>query len=192
MSATLWKTIQSSLGITADGIPGPKTAEAVANKLGITPAPAVSVPADTTFDARSEEKIATLIPRAREAARQWLARCLAEGINVKIICGLRTYQEQDELYAQGRIKPGPKVTNARAGFSWHNFGVAWDFVVFDAHGQPQWDSTQMKRCGEIGEELGLEWGGRWTSPQDTPHLQLKTGLTLAEARQRVKDGKPVA
>jgi len=192
MSATLWKTIQSSLGITADGIPGPKTAEAVANKLGITPAPAVSVPADTTFDARSEEKIATLIPRAREAARQWLARCLAEGINVKVICGLRTYQEQDELYAQGRIKPGPKVTNARAGFSWHNFGVAWDFVVFDAHGQPQWDSTQMKRCGEIGEELGLEWGGRWTSPQDTPHLQLKTGLTLAEARQRVKEGKSVA
>ena len=192
MSATLWKTIQSSLGITADGIPGPKTAEAVANKLGITPAPAGSVPADTTFDARSEEKIATLIPRAREAARQWLARCLAEGINVKVICGLRTYQEQDELYAQGRIKPGPKVTNARAGFSWHNFGVAWDFVVFDAHGQPQWDSTQMKRCGEIGEELGLEWGGRWTSPQDTPHLQLKTGLTLAEARQRVKEGKSVA
>lgn len=190
MSTTLWKTIQSSLGINADGIPGPKTAEAIADKLGITTAPAV--PADATFDARSEENIGTLIPRAREAARQWLARCLAEGINAKIICGLRTYQEQDQLYAQGRTKPGSKVTNAPAGYSWHNFGVAWDFVVFDAHGQPQWDSPQMERCGEIGEELGLEWGGRWTSPQDTPHLQLKTGLTLAEARQRVREGKTVA
>jgi hypothetical protein len=50
----------------------------------------------------------------------------------------------------------------------------------------------MDRCGEIGEELGLEWGGRWKSPKDKPHLHLKTGVTLAEARQRVKDGKPVA
>ena len=190
MSTTLWKTIQSSLGITADGIPGTKTAEAVADKLGLVTAPPVF--AGASFDARSEENIATLIPRAREAARQWLGRCQAEGINVKIICGLRTYQEQDGLYAQGRTKPGPKVTNAPAGYSWHNFGVAWDFVVFDAKGEPQWDSPQMKRCGEIGEELGLEWGGRWTSPQDTPHLHLKTGLTLAEARQRMKDGKPVA
>jgi len=190
MSTSLWKQIQVFVGVAADGIPGNATAEAIANKLGITTAPPVS--ADATFDARSEENIATLIPRAREAARQWLGRCLAEGIIVKIICGLRNYQEQDQLYAQGRTKPGPKVTNAPAGYSWHNFGVAWDFVVFDAHGQPQWDSPQMKRCGEIGEELGLEWGGRWTSPQDTPHLQLKTGLTLAEARQRVKDGRSVA
>ena len=105
MSTTLWKTIQSSLGITADGIPGLKTAEAVADKLGIVTAPPVL--AGALFDARSEENIATLIPRAREAARQWLGRCLAEGINVKIICGLRTYQEQDQLYAQGRTKPGP-------------------------------------------------------------------------------------
>lgn len=187
MGATLWKTIQASIGITADGIPGPKTAAAVADKLGISTAP--PVPTGITFDSRSEKNIATLIPRAREAARQWLARSLAEGINVKVICGLRTWQEQDELYAQGRTAPGPKVTNARAGYSWHNFGVAWDFAVFDATGQPQWESPLMKRCGEIGEDLGLEWGGRWTSPQDTPHLQLKTGLTLAEARQRVKDGK---
>lgn len=192
MSTTLWKAIQASLGINADGIPGPETAAAVAAKLGIATAPATPVAAGATFDPRSEKNIVTLIPPAREAARQWLARCLAEGISVKVICGLRTYQEQEELYAQGRTKPGPRVTNARAGYSWHNFGVAWDFVVFDGHGQPQWDSPQMKRCGEIGEELGLEWGGRWASPQDTPHLQLKTGLTLAEARQRVKEGKQVA
>ena len=50
----------------------------------------------------------------------------------------------------------------------------------------------MARCGKIGEELGLEWGGRWTSPQDKPHLQLKTGRTLVQARQCVRDGEPVA
>ena len=87
--------------------------------------------------------------------------------------------------------PGPKVTNAKPGYSWHNFGVAWDFAVFDEQGQPQWESPLMERCGEIGESLGLEWGGRWKGIKDTPHLQLKTGLSLAEARQRVIDGKQV-
>ena len=95
------------------------------------------------------------------------------------------------LYAQGRTKPGAKVTNAQPGYSWHNFGVAWDLVVFDEGGQPLWDSPLMDRCGVFGEGLGLEWGGRWKF-QDKPHLQLKTGLTLAQARQRVADGKPVA
>ena len=184
MSKALWKRIQSFLGIAADGIPGPQTAGAVAGKLGLNaPAP--------TFDARSEKNIATLVPAAQAKAREWLQRCRAEGINVKVICGTRTYEEQAALYAKGRTAPGPKVTNAQPGHSWHNFGVAWDFVVFDAAGQPLWDSPLMDRCGAIGEELGLEWGGRWKF-QDKPHLQLKTGLTLAQARQRVDAGKPVA
>jgi peptidoglycan L-alanyl-D-glutamate endopeptidase CwlK len=80
------------------------------------------------------------------------------------------------------------VTNAQAGYSWHNFGVGWDFVVFDANGQPQWNSPLMACCGRIAEALGLEWGGHWTVFQDTPHIQLKTGCTLAEARKRVKEG----
>jgi peptidoglycan L-alanyl-D-glutamate endopeptidase CwlK len=144
-----------------------------------------------TFDPRSEKNIATLAPAAQRKAREWLARCLGEKINVKIICGTRTWKEQAELYAKGRTAPGPKVTNAKSGYSWHNFGVAWDFVVFDAKGQPLWESPMMTRCGEIGESLGLEWGGRWKGIKDTPHLQFKTGLSLAEARQRVSDGKQV-
>ena len=118
-----------------------------------------------------------------------LLKCLEAGINVKIITGTRTYNEQDNLYAQGRTKAGRKVTNAPAGYSWHNFGVAWDFVVFDANGEPQWESPLMEECGKIAESLGHEWGGRWTSPQDTPHVTVKMGCTLADARQRVKEGK---
>ena len=187
MSAALWKKIQGFVDVTADGIPGPITARAVADRLGIgKPAPGTP-----RFDPRSERNIATLEPRARTVARDWLARCLAEGINVKVISGLRTYEEQAALYAKGRTAPGPKVTNARPGYSWHNFGVAWDFVVFDANGQPLWDNPLMDRCGKIGEQLGLEWGGRWKF-QDKPHLQLTTGLTLAQARHRLEDGNPIA
>ena len=141
------------------------------------------------IDPRSAANIATLIPAAQAKAREWLLKCLEAGINAKVICGTRTYQEQAVLYAKGRTTKGPKVTNARPGYSWHNFGVAWDFVVFDAKGQPQWDSPLMAKCGRIAESLGLEWGGSWKGFQDTPHIQLKTGHTLAEARQLMADGR---
>ena len=189
MSTSLWARIQAFVGVAADGNPGNLTAEAVAKKLGIdtsTPRPAPSGPA--TIDPRSAANIATLRPYAQAKAREWLLKCLEAGINVKIITGTRTYKEQDALYAQGRTAPGLKVTNAPAGYSWHNFGVAWDFVVFDADGEPQWESPLMEECGKIAESLGHEWGGHWTSFQDTPHIQIKTGCTLAQARQRVKDG----
>ena len=189
MSTALWKKIQTFVGVAADGIPGDITAEAVANRLGIVKASLLPVPSGpATIDPRSAANIATLTPAAQSKAREWLLKCLETGINVKIITGLRTYKEQDELYAQGRTAPGRKVTNAPAGYSWHNFGVAWDFVVFDEDGQPQWESPLMEECGKIAESLGHEWGGRWTSPQDTPHVTVKMGCTLAEARQRVKNG----
>ena len=65
-------------------------------------------------------------------------------------------------------------------------------MVFDEPGQPLWDSPLMDRCGRIGEELGLEWGGSWKQFMDRAHLQLRMGISLAEARQRVKDGRAVA
>jgi len=188
MNTALWKKIQSFVGVAADGIPGDITAAAVAAKLGIVVETPAHVPGNMVFDHRSETNIATLLPAAQAKARQWLRKCLNAGINVRIICGNRTYQEQAELYAKGRTAPGPVVTNAGPGYSWHNFGVAWDFVVFDANGEPQWESPLMEHCGRIAESLGLEWGGSWTGFQDTPHIQLKTGHTLAEARQLVANG----
>ena len=190
MSTALWAKIQAFVGVTSDGIPGNNTAEAIARKLGIDKAePGPTLSDLVTIDVRSAANIATLRPDAQQKAREWLLKCLEAGINVKVICGTRTYKEQDALYAQGRSTPGPKVTNAPAGYSWHNFGVGWDFVVFDSTGQPQWESPLMEECGRIAESLGLEWGGHWTNFQDIPHIQIKTGCTLADARQRVKDGK---
>ena len=189
MSTALWAKIQAFVGVTSDGIPGNTTAEAIARKLGIDKAePGPTLSDLVTIDVRSAANIATLRPDAQQKAREWLLKCLEAGINVKVICGTRTYKEQDALYAQGRSTPGPKVTNAPAGYSWHNFGVGWDFVVFDSTGQPQWESPLMEKCGRIAESLGLEWGGHWTNFQDIPHIQIKTGCTLADARQRVKDG----
>jgi peptidoglycan L-alanyl-D-glutamate endopeptidase CwlK len=113
-------------------------------------------------DDRSEETIATLLPEVRPYARALINKAAATGITIKAISGLRTYAEQDELYAKGRTKPGPKVTNASGGHSNHNFGIAFDIGVFEEN---KWlpESPKYKAVGALGVDLGLEWGGNWTT-----------------------------
>lgn len=107
--------------------------------------------------------------------------------------GLRTYEEQDALYAQGRTKPGNKVTNAPGGSSWHNFGLAVDLVE---DGDPnkagvQWSwakSADFLRIGDKAKQVGLDWGGFWKSLKDYPHVELTMGLTLEDARELYRIG----
>ncbi len=140
------------------------------------------------FDARTEANIATLIPAAQKAARAWMCQALAVaerlGVQVRIIGGTRTYKEQDELYAQGRTVSGKRVTNARGGYSWHNFGLAFDFGVFSGDGKRYIaDGEQYAALGALARAVpGLEWGGDWKKFKDTPHIQLKRFESIAEAR----------
>jgi hypothetical protein len=43
--------------------------------------------------------------------------------------GVRTFAEQDALYAQGRTRKGLRVTNAKGGQSYHNYGLAADCAL---------------------------------------------------------------
>jgi peptidoglycan L-alanyl-D-glutamate endopeptidase CwlK len=152
-----------------------------------------------TFDPRTEANIATLTPATQAAARKFLAAIaesnrLPAGYAVKIICGTRTYAEQDALYAQGRTAPGPVVTNAPGGFSNHNFGIAFDLGVFDQSGRyiddlpdaglAGWDEARVshfyRSLAPIGKALGLEWGGDWESIDDEPHYELNPWPDLSE------------
>ncbi|QYF95753.1 M15 family metallopeptidase [Massilia sp. PAMC28688] len=88
---------------------------------------------------------------------------------------------QDAIYAQGRTKPGPKVTNAKGGQSAHQFRCAFDFVP-TVNGKAMWnDAKAYDTCGKIAEALGFEWGGRYTNV-DKPHCQFTGGLTMADLR----------
>lgn len=138
-------------------------------------------------DERSERNIATLEPVTAKLAREHLRRLAALGLNFKVTSARRTWQEQAALYAKGRTAPGPKVTNARPGYSWHNFGTAYDLTLFSGK-NPVWESKHYDTAGKIGEELGLEWGGRWTRLVDRPHFQRPLGLTLAQARAKYPGG----
>ena len=149
-------------------------------------------PFDTTLDARSAAAIATLLPAAQRAARQLLATVndgrLGPGVAVKVICGTRTYAEQTALYTQGRTTPGPIVTDAPAGYSNHNFGIAFDVGIF-VRGEYEDDSPLYAQVGALGRAQGLEWGGDWRSFPDEPHFQLPRAGSLAQARALVAAGE---
>lgn len=129
-----------------------------------------------------------LLPPAKERALRFEAECARQGLDVLIYCTYRSPEEQNEIYAQGRTKPGKVVTNARGGESFHNWRCAFDFVPLLA-GKPQWgDADLYRKAGVIAESLGLEWAGRWTgSLRETAHCQFTGGLSLAA----LKAGKQV-
>lgn len=113
----------------------------------------------------------------------------AKGIKVTLTSGLRPIDEQDRLYAMGRTKPGKIVTNARGGYSWHNFGLAGDYA-FVINGKVTWNGPWAV-FGKVARECGLEWGGDFKSIVDRPHVQWTRGRTLAQMRAlaRKKSGK---
>jgi len=191
--------VQAKLGIDVDGRAGPQTWGAIYARLvekkidGLPPSQAVA-----PVDARSEKVIATLLPEVQPMARALVQKAAAAGISIRIISGLRTYAEQDALYAQGRTAPGNVVTNARGGYSNHNFGIAFDIGVFEGN-RYLGDSPKYKAVGVLGMDLGLEWGGSWKTIVDQPHYQLRPSWAadlserqmLAELRARHAGGRPV-
>src|SRR4029077_13980382 len=109
---------------------------------------------------------------------------------IRIISGTRTYKEQTDIFAQGRTKPGRIVTKAGPGHSNHNFGIAWDVGLFDS-GDYLEDSPLYRKVGQIGKQIGLEWGGDWQSFPDEPHFQLRDVGTLADLRGKFEQGEPL-
>lgn len=101
------------------------------------------------------------------------AQAAAKGHPIFATEGKRTKDRQAYLYALGRTLPGRIVTQAEPGESLHEQGRAIDFAFDVPKGQDIWDGP-WELIGELAEELGLLWGGRWTRP-DRPHVELPGG-----------------
>lgn len=207
------KRLQDLLGVTADGIFGPVTNGVVRkfqreNNLEVDGVVGpktwavllaedegpIEVP--TSFSERTRENLEGLNGRFLDVLTPFLHEAFkiaaSHGLRAEIISGLRTYQEQADLFAQGRTKPGPKVTNARPGSSWHNYGLAVDFGLFKGRDyvdtkDPRKAEQVYREIGDLAKEYGIEWGGSWRRFKDTPHFEYHPGLNLATAKQRLKD-----
>ncbi|MNO74582.1 Peptidoglycan L-alanyl-D-glutamate endopeptidase CwlK precursor [compost metagenome] len=134
--------------------------------------------------AKSASKLTGLHPVVRQATERLIERSFARGVPILITQGLRTIAEQDALYAQGRTKPGQIVTQARGGYSNHNFGVAIDFCLLLPDGKSvSWTvAKEWMTVVDIAKALGFEWGGDWKSFKDYPHFEMCFSLTTAQYR----------
>jgi peptidoglycan L-alanyl-D-glutamate endopeptidase CwlK len=148
------------------------------------------------MDTISEQRLAQVFPGLASKIQQLAAQLEDEGILIRVVQGLRTVEEQDALYAQGRTAPGKIVTNCRGGNSYHNFGLAVDCVP-SVPGDtyiPDWNAQHptWKRMEELAAALGLQVGAQWRSFPDAPHFQINgrfpVGAPDDELRQIFQGG----
>jgi LAS superfamily LD-carboxypeptidase LdcB len=129
------------------------------------------------IDDRSRTNISTLKPEAQKPIADFIARAIKwgneRGVKIVVTEGYRSPERQNELYAQGRTKPGPIVTNAKAGQSRHQSARAVDVAIIK-NGKvlegKEYDKM-MKELGKMGVAMGLEWGGNFKSIYDPDHFQ---------------------
>ncbi len=150
------------------------------------------------MDAISEARLANIYPRLADKIRNMAVMLQGEGIEIRVVQGLRTWAEQDALYAQGRTTPGKIVTNAKGGSSWHNLGLAADIVPSqfspDQPYSPDWNSSHpsWKRMESVAVSLGLVSGASWIRLVDAPHVQISgrfpEGAPDNEVRELFTDG----
>lgn len=179
------KAAQAQMGLTADGLVGPATWDALDKAYqpgvdnwtssGVLTAQQVAeaeAPIAKAGEVSGHPKLQGVHPKLAAKMVQLIQLAAADGVTLRVTQGVRTFAEQDALYAQGRTKPGRRVTAAKAGSSQHNFGTAADVcVVLD--GKVTWDEAHYRKISEWARKVGgLSWGGDWASFRDLPHLQL--------------------
>jgi peptidoglycan L-alanyl-D-glutamate endopeptidase CwlK len=137
----------------------------------------------------NSRNINDLLPNVKVRVEKFIELCDEEGIDLLITSTYRDNESQEALYEQGRTRPGKVVTNAKSGESWHNYRCAIDIVPL-VNGKPNWDGSDpiWEKIGELGEQAGLEWAGRWRTFKELAHFQYTGGLTLAD----LKAGKEIA
>jgi peptidoglycan L-alanyl-D-glutamate endopeptidase CwlK len=92
-------------------------------------------------------------------------------------CGRMKYEDVRRMYSAaglydiGRDEAATIKTHTLQ--SNHMSGKACDFVPVK-DGKIWWNAPDpvWERMGEIGEENGLKWGGRWKDFKDCPHFEV--------------------
>ena len=140
-----------------------------------------------TWDKTSDRRIQTLHPLIRCDVAKMINQAQKElGVKFRVSQALRTIAQQDALYAKGRTAPGKKVTNARGGSSYHNYGLAIDVAVIKENGQVKWKGPEYKNLSNIASQYGFAWGGNWKSFKDKPHFQKVFGKSTRQLYSMVQ------
>jgi peptidoglycan L-alanyl-D-glutamate endopeptidase CwlK len=107
-------------------------------------------------------------------------------VDFTITDGVRTVQEQQALYAQGRTRPGAIVTNTDGVKKKSNHQVKDDGYGYAVDLYPylngKVDVNAVKELRVIASHIlatagrlnvPVEWGGNWKTLRDLPHFEIK-------------------
>lgn len=152
------------------------------------------------------ERISYLHPKLKEEAVEIydeIVLALTGNAICRFSFTFRTFAEQDKLYAQGRTTRGQKVTNAKGGQSYHNYGLAIDVVLLidrdknGTHETASWDTkpdydgdgkSDWLEIVAIFKRYGWTWGGDWKF-YDAPHFQKTFGHSIVQLQKLHKSNK---
>lgn len=145
------------------------------------------------------QRIKLLHPSVRTEVEHIYRAQIVPALTGKAMCRfsytLRTFAEQNALFAQGRTRlydsKGNRlgvVTKARGGQSYHNYGLALDIVLIRDNGTASWETNvdfdkdgraDWMEVVQIFKASGWEWGGDWRF-KDAPHFQKTFGNTTKQ------------
>jgi hypothetical protein len=140
-------------------------------------------------DGRSKSIIEKLHPKFRNKVAELFSRAEQElGLILFATSGYRTFAEQVALYNQNH-------SNAKAGYSSHNFGFAVDLNV-KKNGKlyltKSSSNEAWKKSGlvDLAKKIGIDWVGDFGSYHDPVHFFIKpNGLSTTDLRAMYNSGK---
>jgi LAS superfamily LD-carboxypeptidase LdcB len=139
----------------------------------------------STWDPITDQRIKNLDPRLQQGATNFINSAQKSGTKLRIVQGYRSSDEQDRLYQQGRTTPGPVVTYAKGGQSYHNYGLAFDVARVDSKGNIDWKKPIDSDTAQYAKNEGFEWGGDWAAPKtDNPHFQMTFGESWSDLQSK--------
>jgi peptidoglycan L-alanyl-D-glutamate endopeptidase CwlK len=126
-------------------------------------------------------RLAQAVPCLAAAYTQALGRWVGDpvlrlaGLPIITEC-YRSPERQDELYKQGRSKPGPVVTYKRGGESNHNKQPtpALDVAFILPDGSVSWSGLLLSKFARLmkAADARVHWGGDWPGFKDRPHFEV--------------------
>lgn len=132
------------------------------------------------FSKKSLKKLEGLHPNLQKFFKELIK---ISPYDFSITQGVRTAEEQNKLYQQGRITPGKIVTNCDGYKIKSNhqtkddgLGHAGDIAVL-VNNKITWEEKYYKEVAIsariLMQKYNIEWGGDWKNFKDLPHFEYK-------------------
>ena len=127
--------------------------------------------------ARLDQAVPRLAVAYSVALARWVGDPVLRLVALPIITEYyRSPERQEELYKQGRSKPGPIVTYKRGGESNHNKvpTPALDVAFLLPDGEVSWSGLLLSKFARLmkAADARVHWGGDWSQFKDRPHFEV--------------------